>query len=581
MSQTSPNQNRIQLLPEVLSNQIAAGEVVERPASVVKELVENALDAGATRVFVDVEDGGRARIKVVDDGVGMSREDALMSILRHATSKITVEADLHGISTLGFRGEALPSIASVSHFTLTTRTQESNAGTKLVVRGGIKEEPMDVGAPIGTTIDVRDLFYNVPARLKFMKSKGTEMNHINHLITGFALGHPHVHFRLTHNGRKTGDYPKERNLKARIYSVLGSKACSRLYETQLEADIHVRGFLSDPGYTRAGTQGVYTFINGRQVRDKLLLRAITASFGHMLERGRYPHAVLYLSVPVDWVDVNVHPTKHEVRFVQGGRVFECVTRALKMTLEAAPWKEAELSASGAPDSANLHLWSQTAPSTTAGNERKWSGFPPPSRPMGNNGASWAPTGTTSHGMRPPEQASAPGFTLATYWIARDNGSLTVIHQKRALSFLIFTELERQGSEGEIPRQRLLFPEQFDITGKEKSWLESHEALLPCGLVLEPFGETTAVLKEIPLPLAGRGGHTALVKKLLKDKIEDPRKIRELIALFCSDGDWTPLDQQRLEEAYLNGDIPSGNTEYGVLSHQIPLAELDSLFTRGR
>ena len=246
----------VQVLPEALANQIAAGEVVERPSSVVKELVENAIDAGARRVVVEVEDGGRRRIRVTDDGTGMTPEDACLAVRRHATSKIRNQDDLHAIATLGFRGEALPSIASVSHFTLTTRTREATGGVRIAIDGGAEPVVSDAGCAAGTSVEVRDLFYNIPARLKFMKAKATEMGHIGRLITTFSLGHPEVHFRLVHNGRPVVDHPPENNLKARLYSVLGAEACHRLYEVYLDGDIVVRGFASEPTFSRPGTQGV-------------------------------------------------------------------------------------------------------------------------------------------------------------------------------------------------------------------------------------------------------------------------------------------------------------------------------------
>ena len=218
----------IQLLPEDLSNQIAAGEVVERPASAAKELIENALDAGAKRVFVDVMDGGRKRLRVTDDGSGMSRDDAALAVRRHATSKIRTREDLRAIGTLGFRGEALPSIASVSRFRLTTRSRDAVSGTEVAIDGGAEPVVRDAGCPPGTTVEVADLFFNVPARLKFMRTVATEMKHTSQLVAHFALGYPDVHFRLVHNGKRVADYPASSDLRGRAYKVLGADVCKRL-----------------------------------------------------------------------------------------------------------------------------------------------------------------------------------------------------------------------------------------------------------------------------------------------------------------------------------------------------------------
>jgi DNA mismatch repair protein MutL len=384
------------VLSDELSNQIAAGEVVERPVSAVKELVENALDAGARRVFVDLVDGGRTRLRVVDDGCGMTREDAVLALKRHATSKIRTAEDLAAIRSLGFRGEALPSIASVSRFELITRPADEDVGTSVRVEPGGIVTVRDVGCPPGTTVDVQQLFCNVPARLKFLRTAATELGHVSQLVDSFALGHHSVHFRLTNGGRVVSDYPSDRDVRARIHAVLGADVVGRLHEVYLDADICVSGYVAEPGLSHPGTQDMYLFVNGRQVKDKLLYRAIGQAYGALLDRGRYPTAVLYLDVAPDDVDVNVHPTKAEVRFVRSGAVFGDISRAIQLTLAATPWAGKPL-VSAQRDIDSL-------------NEPDASGAPALAEGLAQGGgSSYAPTSGPARSAAPPEpRLGSPG-----------------------------------------------------------------------------------------------------------------------------------------------------------------------------
>jgi len=326
---------RIAILPPALANQIAAGEVVERPASVVKELVENALDAGARRVVVAIEQGGRGLIRVEDDGEGMSPEDARLAVHRHATSKIRVAEDLDGIRTLGFRGEALPSIASVSHFTLRTRARGALTGFELRIDGGQLAASHDVGAPEGTTIEVRDLFYNLPARRKFLKAESAEAAQVSKLMTQLALGSPSVGFTLTSGGRRLLDCPPASDMAERFYQVY--QARPDLVEVRREGGgLRVHGYiapLADQG-PRRGPQNIY--VNGRIVRDKTIAHAIQAAYAVATVKERSPEVHLFIEMPPERVDVNVHPTKAEVRFLEQSLVHEVLRRALSDALGAGP-----------------------------------------------------------------------------------------------------------------------------------------------------------------------------------------------------------------------------------------------------
>ena len=321
--------SRIRILPEILSNKIAAGEVVARPASVVKELVENSIDAGSTRIIVEVEQGGRKLIRVSDNGQGMGRDDALLCLERYATSKIAADPDLFAISTLGFRGEALPSIASVSRFTLVTRETNADVGTQIEVAGGRMKNVSDVGAPPGTLITVAGLFFNTPARRKFLKSIDTEMGHIADTIASMALCRPAVQFRLSHNNRIVKSWAPAAEPMDRVADVLGAAIKRELYPVEGGAgDIHVSGWIASPRMNRSTARGIYLFVNGRWVKDRVIQHALFAGYAGRLMKGQYPVSVLFLKVPFDQVDVNVHPTKHEIRFFRQKQVHDTVREAV-------------------------------------------------------------------------------------------------------------------------------------------------------------------------------------------------------------------------------------------------------------
>ncbi|MGD9363481.1 MAG: DNA mismatch repair endonuclease MutL, partial [Desulfobacterales bacterium] len=328
--------SKIKILPEILSNKIAAGEVVERPASVVKELVENALDAGSTRIMIDIEKGGRSLIRVSDNGSGMGRDDALLALERYATSKIYKDQDLFRIQTLGFRGEALPSIAAVSRFTLVSRDQSADAGIEISVEGGKIKDVTDIGAPKGTMVTIRQLFFNTPARRKFLKTIGTEMGHIADRVASIALGHPGVQFRLTHNGNIVKDWPSTSTPLDRVVNVLGSDLKNNLHSIEFQNNaVSISGWISSPRMTRRTSRGLFIYVNGRFVRDRSVQHALFEGYSQRLVKGQFPIAALFINVPFEEVDVNVHPTKSEVRFARQRDVHEAVKQAVTQTLFAA------------------------------------------------------------------------------------------------------------------------------------------------------------------------------------------------------------------------------------------------------
>src|SRR5581483_11204883 len=328
--------SKIRVLPDSLANKIAAGEVVERPASIVKELIENSIDAGAGRIEVAVESGGRRLIRVADDGEGMSRDDAILAFERHATSKIKSAEDLEAILTLGFRGEALASIASVSKVRLRTQTADDLVGTEIEISGGRMLNVRDIAFARGTEFEIRDLFFNVPARRKFLKSEATESFHIASLVTHYALAHPRLAFTLINNGRESISVTPVGDLRERAYQLFGGEFIDDLIEVSGEnGELNVRGFVSSPSVTRTTRDSQYFFINGRYVRDKLISRALGEAYRAMMPVGVYPTAMLFVGLPPHEVDVNVHPAKTEVRFVRPSIVQDTLRDAVRAAIGAA------------------------------------------------------------------------------------------------------------------------------------------------------------------------------------------------------------------------------------------------------
>src|SRR6266568_1781757 len=339
--------SRIRVLPDHISNLIAAGEVVERPASVAKELIENAIDAGATRIVIDVESGGRRLLKITDDGEGMGRDDAVLAFERHATSKITKAEDLSAIATLGFRGEALASIASVARVELVSCTGDAQTATRVLIEGGRMRDVKDAAHPRGTTISVRELFFNTPARRKFLRSEATESYHLTNLITHYALAHPEISYTLTNNGRETLRVPPAQDLRERAYQIFGAQFLDGLLEVNngvsestetsfsLPQIAKVRGFVSAPRERRTSRDAQFLFVNGRFVRDRLIGRALSEGYRSILPHGVYPVALLFIEVPLEEVDVNVHPAKTEVRFRRAAAVADAVREAVRAGLASA------------------------------------------------------------------------------------------------------------------------------------------------------------------------------------------------------------------------------------------------------
>ncbi|MEO8482291.1 MAG: DNA mismatch repair endonuclease MutL [Acidobacteriota bacterium] len=503
---------RIQRLPPALANQIAAGEVVERPASVVKELIENAVDAGASRVTVTIEFGGKALILVEDDGEGMSREDAELAIERHATSKIHSASDLAAIRTLGFRGEALPSIASVSHFRLRTRPRGALAGFEVKVDAGIVSETRDVGAPEGTLVEVRDLFFNLPARRKFLKADTAEASQVSRLVTQLALGYFEVGFVLKSGTRPLLEAPPAGSLDERFYQIYGERP--DLVRVQRDAaGMSIRGFvaeLAEQGPVR-GPQHV--FVNRRMVRDRTITHAIQQAYSVATIKERSPEVHLFIEVPADRVDVNVHPTKAEVRFLDQRLVHEVLRRAVIDALGATAAPELVLS----PVSpASPAVWPVTSPlpldmsSTFRGPNDSAFGPMMPATPGGlvtpaGDAPAWpAPTtsAATTSGHENVAALIRPMVPLGqfrnTFIIAADDDGLAIIDQHVAHERILFEQISERLTERPLESQRLLTPIVLDLDpGAHQAIVEHRDGLQRLGFDVEDFGGSSVRVAAVP------------------------------------------------------------------------------------
>ncbi len=513
---------RISLLPTDLANQIAAGEVVERPASVVKELIENAIDAGARRIQVYIELGGKRLVRVEDDGEGMGPEDARLSIDRHATSKIRRADDLAAITTLGFRGEALPSIASVSHFVLRTRLRGDLSGTELRVNGGAVASVQEVGCPEGTSIEVGDLFYNLPARRKFLKTDTGESTQVSRVVTQFALGYPEVGFSLASGPRTLFHWPAAAAFEDRLYQVFGDRPDLVPVGKRLNA-LSVKGYvaaLAEQGPTR-GSQNV--FVNRRIVKDKTIAHAIIEAYSGALIKERSPEVHLFLELPPDRVDVNVHPTKAEVRFRDQSFVHEAVKHAVADAIGKGAVPELQLLPNASREPAPM---AQSIPGVLSGGSypSRWAG-PVASSPAAVEAAlaslenvTSIPAGTES--AAPMGEIPRPMMPLGqfrdTFIIAVDADGIAIIDQHVAHERVLFERVMERLSNGRLDSQGLLEPILVELSPEGRQALLGHASDLDrLGFAVDEFGGETLRLTAIPA-LLGRDDAVTAIRALADD-----------------------------------------------------------------
>lgn len=513
----------VRVLPADLANKIAAGEVVERPASVVKELVENAIDAGAGRIEVIVEAGGVGLVSVIDDGVGMSRADAELAIERHATSKLARVEDLHAIGTFGFRGEALPSIASVSRFRIVTKRREDLEATSITIQGGAAPDTTIAGAPPGTQVDVRDLFFNVPARRKFLRALPTESAHITEVVEALALAHPGVTFALVRDGRLVRSYLRAESRQDRVRDVFGDEILARC--TGVRGPLTVEAFLSKPERARSGAGSLSMFVNGRSVKDRGLARSVAHAYGSVLEGGRYPVGVVYLDLPLESVDVNVHPQKSEVRFADGRAIFDATFRVLEGELgrafnavltarrpdrwaPSAPVPAAFPRADAAPEDRPAATWSGTGE------------LPHDVIPLDDRTVAPAPYGPSSAGPSGAEVGPAAFVALhfvaqvkRTYLVCESDDAIVLLDQHAASERVHFERLRRGIASRGVPMQALLIPTIVKLDATSVSALrDAEETSRRMGLDVRPVTGDSVAVHAIPA-IAARVDPELLAREL--------------------------------------------------------------------
>jgi DNA mismatch repair protein MutL len=521
---------RIRLLSETVASQVAAGEVVERPASVVKELVENSLDAGARNVGISIRRGGISLVRVIDDGCGMDRDDALLSLERHATSKIRSAADLEAVATLGFRGEALPSIASVSRFRLTTREGSAIAGTEIVVNGGKIDLVRDGGEAPGTQVEVRSLFYNLPARRKFLRSENTESRNIEHQIHLQAIGHPEIGFSLMRDDRLLFQLPATATLADRIRDLYGVELLQRLVEVNgaPAPKIQISGLIGQAGLSRQTRSQQLVFVNGRAIESSLITGAVREGYHTALMKGQYPVTFLFIELDPAAVDVNVHPAKREVRFRDPSGVREAVVLCIQQTLEhtRADWQEKfraparpePVSGVSAKTAPNLNLRAEvTTPEATHRDLPHLgavAGVADPGRVRGLE--------IVDQATRPPERrfdlaGDAPalqpqqrvikpaqqqfeiiGVLSKLYVLMENSNGLVLVDQHAAHERVLFEELRRRMEQQGVPTQKLLLPQTFDVPPRDADWIEHNLPVLQrMGIGIESFGANTFKIDSLP------------------------------------------------------------------------------------
>jgi len=607
---------RIRRLSTYLANQIAAGEVVERPASVVKELLENSIDAGANRIDIDIENGGCRLIRVRDNGAGIHHEDLVLALSRHATSKLASSDDLVAIRTLGFRGEALPSIASVSRLVLTSRQQEEETAWS-ISGDGSEPDLTDIkpaAHPQGTTIEVRDLFYNTPARRKFLRSEKTEFGHIEEIVRRIALACPAIAIRLQHNQRIVIDFRAAGAVSATADAELDriARICGPAFQQQAlpvdcdTVDLHLYGWVALPTFSRSQADMQYFFVNGRVIRDKLVSHAVRQAYRDVLYHGRHPAYVLYLDMPADQVDVNVHPTKHEVRFREARLVHDFLFRSLHKALaDIRPGGDSPAAVAG-PQTAMDGQAGRPPPLAVnrssvygAGSQQALRIAEPPGAALASVYEALRNSDVSDSEVGQAEDADVPplGYALAqlhgVYILAQNARGLVVVDMHAAHERITYERMKSGHDAGQVRSQPLLVPMSVHVSEREARLVDDHAALFSnLGMRIERLGPETLVVREIPIVLAD-----ADVEVLLRDVLADlhahgdSRRIRDniddVLATMACHG--SVRANRRLTLPEMNALLRdmerterSGQCNHGRPTWtELTLTELDKLFLRGQ
>jgi DNA mismatch repair protein MutL len=513
---------RIQQLPPSVITKIAAGEVIERPASVVKELLENAVDAGSRSIDIEIEQGGAELIRVVDDGCGIRAEDLPLAFASHATSKLTSAEELFQIRTLGFRGEALASIGGVSQVTLQSRPPDQAYGAEITCQGGQLSPARTWNGAPGTRIEVRHLFYNTPVRRKFLRTPGTEMGHICEAVTRLALAHPALHLTLRHNGKNVYEIPASAGLLDRLGLFFGAEVRDGLYPVEAQqGPLHLYGHVADPACERGNAKMQYLFVNGRWIRDRSLGHALQEAYRGLLMTGRYAVAFLFLELPPEQVDVNVHPTKMEVRFRDVQVLYHLVLATVRECLRAQ-----NLIARLQPPAGDSERWAVDSPPARGGRDDASHPFPLQSIPPAPS--SEPQPGMTAQRMdespvtlvKPATAAARPALPPAgplkaiqlydSYLVLETAEGMLVIDQHALHERILFEQLKQRIRSGSLEVQRLLIPEPVDLTAEQAArTLEHQQALQELGLGVEDFGGGTLLVRSYPAILGNRSPQAIL------------------------------------------------------------------------
>ncbi len=592
--------SRIRLLPDTVASQVAAGEVVERPASVVKELIENSIDAGARKIEIMTHRGGISLVRVIDDGSGMDRDDALLSLERHATSKIRSAADLQTIGTLGFRGEALPSIASVSRFRLTTREPTAIAGTEIIVNGGKIDVVRDGGEAPGTQVEVRSLFYNLPARRKFLRSENTESRNVEHQIHLQAIGHPRIAFTLLRDDRLVFQLPETTTLSDRIRDLYGSELLERLIQVNgnASAKVQISGLIGQAGLSRQTRAQQLIFVNGRAIESGLITAAIREGYHTALMKGQYPVTFLFLDLDPGTVDVNVHPTKREVRFRDLTGVREAIVHCLRQTLERTrtEWQEkfrappaSPPAVTKIPASATVEpqLAAAVSPESVRAGYRPVEFAPRPVR-VDDPGRA-AQTARSKHAT--PQQFQIIGVLNKLYILMENANGLVLVDQHAAHERILFEDLQRRMEEQGVPAQKLLLPQTFDLPPRDSDWIERNMSILQkMGIGIESFGPNSFKIDSLPSFL-NVSDPTQFMRKVIDDlksvtnNSSAMRLGEEMIAkTVCrhavkANDPLRYLEVEKLIQDLLECDLPYCCPHGRPTMIQISLAELEKKFGR--
>ena len=486
---------KIEVLPESISQVIAAGEVIERPASVVKELMENAIDAGSLEITVELKAGGLQLIRVVDNGEGMDQEDVPVAFQRYATSKIKNAEDLYAIHTLGFRGEALPSIAQVSKMTLQTKTPHSLSGTKVICEGGEIKTISERGCPIGTEVEVKHLFYNIPVKRKFLKSVRSELRYaLNHFLR-LSLSHPTISFKFIHDGRTLHEHLKTESPLVRIEAIFGKEIYRHLQPIGFEeGGIWISGFASLPSFSKRNAEGIYFYVNQRFVKDRMIYKAILDAYRHILPSNQFPVVILFINIPPSTVDMNVHPTKAEVKFKDPERVYQAVFAAIRMVLEEGPSRSEEMAPGGGRGE---WVFQKSVQPSFFVQETLSPPFSLASRKE-------ECILTVQEGGRIQWEAEKKwpytvlGQIRGTYILCEGEGNLIFIDQHAAHERILFEKFKKEYENRSMISEKLLLPILIELSVEESYILESSgEALKGIGFEIEPVGEKLFAIQSIP------------------------------------------------------------------------------------